>query len=180
MFKKLLNKLSSTSKEKPSTPIQEKPSKPIQEKPSKPIQETQIDDVFEPRVNKGVFKLLIVDDAKINRYVLRRFIGKIVEVSQIEISESEDGLDVLEKVKTTDFNIIFLDIKMPKMNGDQVAIELRKMGFKNIIIGVTGQIEAKEIVLQNGMDEVIEKPVDINVLKRIFTKYIDSSVVLKN
>lgn len=124
--------------------------------------------------DSGKLNILITDDAKINRYILSRFLEKMLVDTQID--ECENGLLALERVKETDYDIIFLDIKMPKLNGDKVAIKLKEDGSKSILIGVTGQIEVINYLLEIGMSYCLEKPLNLNELKKcvklfISTKY---------
>ena len=58
-------------------------------------------------------KVLIVDDDRSIRKTLRN----ILEYEKYEVEESPDGLDCIVKVKQQDFDLIVLDIKMPKMDG---------------------------------------------------------------
>lgn len=60
-------------------------------------------------------KILIVDDHKVYRKSLKMLINRSYPFC--EISEVENGLEFLELIKTEDFQIVLMDIKMPKMNG---------------------------------------------------------------
>ena len=58
-------------------------------------------------------KILIVDDDK----GIRRTLKDILEFEKYEVDEAEDGLSCIVKVKQDKFDVIILDIKMPKMDG---------------------------------------------------------------
>lgn len=116
-----------------------------------------------------MLNLLIVDDASINRYVLHRYIDKILK--NVNIQESNSGKKVLEGV--CDYDIILMDIKMPDMNGDEVAKQLRERGFQGVIIGITGQVEITPSIIKEGfMDDCIDKPVNIQELKTRLCKFV--------
>ena len=112
----------------------------------------------------STLNILVVDDAQINRYVLIKFLYKIL--TNINVEEASDGIETLEKVHNKYYDIIFLDIKMPKMGGDKVAQEIKRNNINSIIIGVTGQVEISDDVLKNGMDYCLIKPIDISKLKK--------------
>ena len=63
-------------------------------------------------------KILIVDDDKSIRKTLR----DILEFEKYEIDESPDGLDCIVKIKQNKYDVIILDVKMPRMDGME-AIE---------------------------------------------------------
>ena len=67
-------------------------------------------------------KILIVDDIVINRLIIR----EIVKSLGYDYKEAENGLKALEQIKENDFDIIFLDIEMPVMNGLETAREIRR------------------------------------------------------
>jgi len=112
---------------------------------------------------------LVVDDANINRDILKRYLQRIKQ----KCMEASDGLEVLELVKSHNFKIIWIDIRMPRMDGIDCARILRQNGFKNIIIGLTGQVD--EDTLEKcklaGMDVILEKPVSSQVIYSTFDNY---------
>ncbi len=114
-------------------------------------------------------KILIVDDADINRYVLKKYIEIYQQSRGVDISVSEalNGLDCFEKASNDDFTIIFMDLVMPFMNGIEATKKiLEKPGHKPVIIGLTGQIEenTKTQIKESGMKYCIYKPVDMQTI----------------
>eukprot|EP01039_Chlorochromonas_danica_P003829 gene3829-4180_t len=65
------------------------------------------------------------------------------------------------------FDLILLDDNMPRLSGFQTAQALRKLGYKGLIIGVTGDVheEAVQRFLSHGADHVLSKPLDIEKLR---------------
>ena len=85
-------------------------------------------------------KILIVDDLSDNRKLLGSILSKNLDC---EIIMAKSGIDVIEMYNNDDYekpDIILLDVMMPKMNGFEVADELKKKDdFKDVpIIFVTG------------------------------------------
>ncbi len=105
-------------------------------------------------------KILIIDDEK----SIRRALGEILEFENFEVDEAEDGLDGLEKAKAQAYDIIFCDIKMPKMDGMDVLKELQKEKVESPIIMISGHgnIETAVEAIKKGAFDFIEKPLDLN------------------
>lgn len=109
-------------------------------------------------------KALIVDDSMINLKVEKR----ILETLGLEVDIVLSGKECLEKVKITHYDIIFMDIMMPEMDGVETFLELKKMpGFNTPVITLTADVldGAKEKYLAEGFSEYLAKPLDINQLK---------------
>ena len=94
--------------------------------------------------SKYNINILIVDDAKINRYVLKRYLMRLKK--NISITEADDGLDCLKKVSENTYDVIFIDLKMPVMDGITATKEILK-NHKMPIFGVTGQVENESVSL---------------------------------
>lgn len=105
-------------------------------------------------------KILIIDDEK----SIRRALREILEFENFEVDEAEDGLDGLEKAKAQAYDIIFCDIKMPKMDGMDVLKELQKEKVESPIIMISGHgnIETAVEAIKKGAFDFIEKPLDLN------------------
>lgn len=123
--------------------------------------------------NVDKINILIADDAYINRYVLIKFLYNFLKNDMIMIDEAIDGMSCIDKISNKIYDLIFLDIKMPKINGDKIALEISKMNLKTIVIGVTGQVEIKQKVLENGMDFCLIKPLEYHYLKNFLHTLID-------
>lgn len=92
-------------------------------------------------------KILIADDDFSNRFVIVNYCKKV----SIMFDEAKDGYEAVEKILNykrnkdccSNYKIVFLDFNMPKMNGDEVALRVRKymkefQNIKIIIIGLSG------------------------------------------
>ncbi len=103
-------------------------------------------------------KALIVDDVKDNRDVLAAFLSQL----KIDVIEAVDGQDGLEKVREHLPDIIFMDIRMPVMNGrESIAAIQKEFGedrFKIVVI--TASVFGRDIepYAQFGVQEFIAKP----------------------
>ena len=108
--------------------------------------------------------VLIVDDSGPNRKMLSRLISS----SFGKVSLAVDGLDALRFVRETHQKpeIILMDYVMPNMDGPTATKELRALGYKGMIIGVTGNALPAEIdtFLDHGATCVLTKPLRLKEL----------------
>jgi two-component system, NtrC family, nitrogen regulation response regulator NtrX len=105
-------------------------------------------------------KILIIDDER----AIRRALREILEFEEFAVDEAENGKEGLEKVKTTLYDIIFCDIKMPLMDGMEVLDELLKAKVDTPVIMISGHanIETAVSAIRKGAFDFIEKPLDLN------------------
>lgn len=106
-------------------------------------------------------KLLIVDDEKMIRDVVREY----AEFDGFEVKTAANGLEAIDAVKAEDFDIVLMDIMMPKMDGYAAVKEIKKI--KNIpIIMLSARNEEydKLFGFELGIDDYEEKPFSPRVL----------------
>lgn len=104
--------------------------------------------------------ILIAEDNEINQIVLR----KMLEKQGHRVTVVTNGHDVLRAAENTTYDIIFMDVQMPGMNGLETTRKLRATLPKDscpMIVAVTANAlkEDRDICLGAGMDEYISKPV---------------------
>lgn len=126
-------------------------------------------DILEPKISLPMYnknkKHLICDDAYTNRLVLKKYLT----LFGCEVDEAENGSDAIEKIKTNgEYNIIWMDIKMPKMDGHECTKNLRtNLKYSGKIIGLTGYVD--DITIKKcydvGMNAVVAKPFDVEIIK---------------
>ena len=105
-------------------------------------------------------KILVIDDEK----SIRRALTEILEFEDFEVDEAEDGKEGLKKGATNQYELIFCDIKMPKMDGMEVLKELQKEKVDTPVIMISGHgnIETAVEAIKMGAFDFIEKPLDLN------------------
>ena len=67
--------------------------------------------------------VLVVDDEKLIRDVIKEYLL----LEKMNVVEAENGIDAIEKVKHDNFDIIIMDIMMPKMDGYTACREIKKI-----------------------------------------------------
>jgi PAS domain S-box-containing protein len=120
------------------------------------------------------FKILIVEDNKINMLLIKTMVKKILP--NVIIIEAFDGKEAIKQFKKGDPDLILMDIQMPVMNGHEATIKIRKLerGCNIPIIAVTaGASEGeKEKCIEIGMDDYVPKPILKNTLENAIVKWI--------
>ncbi len=109
---------------------------------------------------KSMPQILIIDDEAAIRSTLK----EILEYEDYQVDEAEDGSVGLKKAMDTAYDIIFCDIKMPKMDGLEVLekLKLAEVDAPVIMISGHGTVETAVEALKKGAYDFIEKPLDLN------------------
>jgi len=106
-------------------------------------------------------KILIIDDERAVRTSLR----DILEYENYSVEEAETAIEALEILKNKAFDVIFCDIKMPKMDGIEFLERAKTLTDAPIImISGHGTIDTAVDALKKGAYDFIEKPPDLNRL----------------
>ena len=116
-------------------------------------------------------KILIVDDSKINLKVAET----LMKPYNFEIDTAISGFEALEKVNDKNYDLIFMDIMMPKMNGVETLYKLREHeDFTTPVIALTADaIEGTdEKYLNVGFNSYLSKPIDRKLLNKVINKYL--------
>ena len=105
-------------------------------------------------------KVLIVDDDD----GIRSLLSAVCKRVGYHCDNAEDGSIALQKIKSTDFDVVLLDLMMPKMNGYQVIEALREMKERPQVIVVTAQGAKTTSGIDDGevVRAVIHKPFDLD------------------
>ncbi|TPV35430.1 sigma-54-dependent Fis family transcriptional regulator [Paucihalobacter ruber] len=109
-------------------------------------------------------KILIIEDESAIRRVLVKILKE--ENNQYEIFEAEDGLDAMEQIKSTDFDLVLCDIKLPKMDGVEVLEATKKIKPESVFVMISGHgdLETAVQTMRLGAFDYISKPPDLNRL----------------
>lgn len=107
-------------------------------------------------------KILIVDDEKGIRNTLR----DILEYEKYNVDEASDGVEGLDKIRGNDYDVVFCDIKMPKMDGMELLEKALKVkeGLPIVVISGHGNTETAVEAVKKGAFDYIAKPPDLNRL----------------
>lgn len=126
-------------------------------------------------------KILIIEDEASIRRVLTRILSEESDAYQVE--EAEDGVQGLEKIKATDYDLVLCDIKMPKMDGEEVleAVKKIKPEIPIVMISGHGDMETAINTMRLGAFDYISKPPDLNRLLNTVRNALDrKQLVVEN
>ncbi len=123
--------------------------------------------------------ILIVDDNKLNLKVAR----KALEDFNFDLDEANDGLEAIEKVKNKKYDLILMDIMMPKMDGETAFRKLKEdASFNTPTIALTADAVsgAEEKYLKVGFKYYLAKPFKKDQIKKILDKVFERKTVRKS
>ncbi|MBR1392822.1 MAG: response regulator transcription factor [Ruminococcus sp.] len=100
-------------------------------------------------------RMLVVDDEMRIRMIIKEY----AEFNGFEVVEAEDGMDAVAKVKEQDFDIIIMDIMMPKLDGYSACKEIKKLKeIPVIMLSARGEEYDKLFGFEIGVDDYVVKP----------------------
>ncbi len=118
------------------------------------------------------FRLLVVEDVEVNR----RFLVDLLHIFQFEVQEAVDGEQAMAVWKAWQPHLIFLDMRMPVMDGLEVTrrIKATPQGQKTIIIIITANAfdEDRAAIMALGGDDFIRKPVRERQIIQVLQKHL--------
>jgi len=119
-------------------------------------------------------KILLAEDDAINQLYLKGFLQSF----NWEVDTSYNGEQALEKFKNNHYDIILMDGQMPKLDGFEATMLIRKLEkekslYRTPIIAITGYAVKgdRERFLISGMDDYITKPINENKLVEVIKKF---------
>lgn len=124
-------------------------------------------------ISKENLMVLVVEDDPMSRI----FMEKILRRLNVDADFAKDGLEALRMYMKEEYDLIFLDIQMPVMNGYETAELIRqqeKMTSIHVpIVAVTAYAleEDREKCMKVGMDEYLPKPVSMESLIKVMSKF---------
>jgi CheY-like chemotaxis protein len=141
--------------------------------PFKNLLLTEEDSINRERLNSIGLKdmnILVVEDNLINMKIVIKMLEKI-EIKNH--SQAFNGLDALELIKNSNFDIILMDIHMPKLNGLETTKKIREFNINVPIIAMTASTFDNEIkdCFENGMTDKLLKPFTLKELKTILMRW---------
>jgi CheY-like chemotaxis protein len=125
------------------------------------------------RESRRKLSILVADDNAVNRTIIVSFLQKMGH----GVTVAEDGEQVLALVKQQGFDLLFMDVRMPRLDGLSAARELRRreqeLGGHLPVIAMTASVLPKdrESCLAAGMDAYISKPVDFGVVEEEIERF---------
>ncbi len=118
-------------------------------------------------------KILIADDEG----SIRRTLREILEFEKFEVEEAADGVECLSKLRKSEFDVVLLDIKMPKMDGMEALDRIQELNPDLPVVMISGHatIDTAVEAVKRGAFDFISKPPDLNRLLITLRNAIDKA-----
>ena len=122
-------------------------------------------------------RILIIDDERPIRSTLK----EILEFEKFQVDDAEDGKVGFELIKKNKYELIFCDIKMPKMDGMEVLEKSISSGIDTpfIMISGHGNVETAVEAIKKGAYDFIQKPLDLNRILVTLRNALDRENIVK-
>lgn len=134
-----------------------------------------LDEARAKKTGQGKLRVLVADDNSTNIEVVSRML-KLEDVYDVTIAK--DGQEAYDLVKATfekneAYDVIFMDVQMPNLDGLQSTRLIREMGYTSPIVALTAFSEESNVkeCIDSGMDEFLAKPIRRPALKQMLKKF---------
>ncbi|MDK9763442.1 response regulator [Vibrio sp. D420a] len=117
----------------------------------------------------SLLKVLVVDDIKMNQIIIQQMLRK----HEIEPAIANNGVEGFELASANEYDVVFMDCRMPIMDGFEATEKLRARGYTKSIVALTAgtTLEERERCIECGMDDILSKPYTANDLKEMLKKW---------
>ena len=128
-------------------------------------------------MEKNNIRILIAEDNKVNQLVAKKMLQQLGFSADIV----ENGLEAVNAIKDKNYDLIFMDVQMPEMDGITATRKIRAMRIaehadtKLPIVAMTANImdKDKEDCLKAGMDDYLSKPITPGTLSNVLNKWLN-------
>ena len=125
----------------------------------------------------GPYRLLVVEDREANRRLLVRLLEALGPPSQgFEVREAADGLEAIEVWEAWNPHLIWMDMRMPVMDGHEATQRIKALpqGKDTVIVALTATAfeEDREAILLEGCDDFVRKPFRKEVIYDALAKHL--------
>lgn len=129
------------------------------------FKETSTADYYPVKKTGRKLRILLAEDDVINLFFLETAFINMGHFTE----KAANGIEVLEMLENKEYDIIFMDIGMPVMNGIDCIAEIRNRNIKTTAVAISGYTSEKDInsFISSGFNQVLSKPVEIDTLAAI-------------
>jgi CheY-like chemotaxis protein/HPt (histidine-containing phosphotransfer) domain-containing protein/two-component sensor histidine kinase len=123
-------------------------------------------------------KILVVEDNEINQTICEEMLKRV----GAKVTLANDGIEAVEICRDNHFDIILMDLHMPRMNGYDATKNIRQFDNKTPIIALSAAVMGEDKILSKeaGMQEHLAKPIDFDELFRVITSYLPNLISMDN
>ena len=118
-------------------------------------------------------RILVVEDSPDNQELLKIILGKQGATFVL----AKDGIEGVEKAMSEQFDIILMDVQMPRMDGHEAVRKMRSLNIKRPILALTAHAMKEEFdrAIASGFTDYLTKPVNKHLLLEMILKYLEKN-----
>ncbi len=137
---------------------------------SNEVKNTEIRHQMDSNLKRYKGNVLVVEDNNINQVVVYELLMKF----GVSVTMAKDGYMAMELVEENDYDLIFMDIFMPKMSGFETCSQIRQNGVTCPIVAMTANPmdTIKNEFMLAKMSDYLPKPISINELDSLLSRYL--------
>ena len=107
-------------------------------------------------------KILVIDDEK----AIRSVVKEILEAEGWKVQECSNGAEALNSIQKENFDILLCDIKMPKLNGEELFQKVTELNYPTafIVMSAHGDIDTAVKFMKAGAFDYLQKPFSLDKL----------------
>jgi PAS domain S-box-containing protein len=122
-------------------------------------------------------RILLVEDNAVNCKVAMHMLAKL----QVQVEVATNGLEAVQKVTESPYDLILMDCQMPEMDGYEATRTLRAQGVQTPIIALTANAleDDREKCLACGMNDYLSKPIQADMLRRTLAQWLQDTPLQK-
>jgi len=134
--------------------------------PESPPREDRLNLTF-----KKSLHFLIVDDNAVNLLVARKMVQKF----GAKVTTAKSGMEAINLAKSTEFDMVLMDIQMPEVDGHEATRVLRKLNYAKPIVALSANAYTDDIQnsLNCGMNDHLQKPYTEEKLFQMLTRFVE-------
>ena len=126
-----------------------------------------------------VNRVMIVDDSRAARNMIRRSL-EICGLDPAFIDEAGNGKEALDKLKTSNYNLVFTDLNMPEMGGEELLKRIKSSPKLNdipvVIISSLANPNKENKLIKEHAAKILSKPLSLPDLEELLEKYLSSEL----
>ncbi|KGY12182.1 histidine kinase [Vibrio tubiashii] len=113
--------------------------------------------------------ILVVDDIRMNQVIINQMLKKM----SISPDIASNGVEAIKAISDNSYDLIFMDCRMPEMDGFEATAYLREQEYRLPVIALTAgtTLEEREKCIQCGMDDILTKPYTAKDLRLMIEKW---------
>lgn len=121
-------------------------------------------------VPKLTGKVLLAEDNLDNQLLIKR----LISASGADVAIVDDGVQALDRIEKESFDLVFLDMQMPNMGGEEAAQIMRQKGIQTPLVAFTANVMKHQVdqYIENGFNQVVEKPISHDQLYSVMQTYL--------